>query len=47
MQSYTKVISIAAVFLIDAATDVEKPFYWQLKKVILSGMYNCNFEAIN
>ena len=51
MQSDTTVVSIAAVFLIAAAiilaTYGKKILHWQLRKVILSGMYNCNFEAIN
>ena len=50
MQSDTTV-SIAAVFLIAAAiiitTHGQKTLHWQLSKVILSGICNCNFEAIN
>ena len=49
MQSDTTVVSIA--FLIAAATIItthgQKTLHWQLRKVILSGMYKCNFEAIN
>ena len=51
MQSDNTVFSIAAVFLIAAtiiiATYDQKTLHWQLRKFILSGMYNCNFEAIN
>ena len=51
MQSDTTVFPIAAVFLIAAAiiiaTHGQKTLHWQLSKVILSGIYNCNFEAIN
>ena len=51
MQSDTTVDSIAAVFLKKAvviiATQGQKILHWQLSKVILPGMYNCNFEAIN
>ena len=50
MQSDTTVVSIAAVFLkaaaIIAATHDQKTLHWQLRKVILSGIYNCSFEAI-
>ena len=49
MQSDTTVASIAAVFFKQAAiiiaTHGQKTFQSQLSKVILSGMYNCNFEA--
>ena len=45
MQSDTTVLSIAAAIII--ATHGEKKLHWQLRKVMLSGMYNCNFEAIN
>ena len=51
MQSDTTVVSIAVVFLIAAAiiiaTHGQKTLHWQLSKVIFSGMYNCNFKAIN
>ena len=51
MQSDTTIVSIAAVFskkaAIIAATHGPKTLHWQLSTVILSGMYNCNFEAIN
>ena len=51
MQSDTTVVSIAAVFSIKAAiiiaTHDKKTLHWQLSKVILSGMYNSNFEGIN
>ena len=45
MQSKTTVVSIAAAIMIAAYG--QKKLHWQLRKVILSGMYNCNFEAIN
>ena len=51
MQSDTKVASIVAAFLkkaaIAIATHGQKTLHWQLSEDILSGMYNCNFEAIN
>ena len=51
MLSDTTVVSVAGVFLIAAAiiiaTHGQKTLHWQLSKVILAGMYNCNFEAIN
>ena len=51
MQSDNTVVSIAAVFFKKAATIIaihgQKTLHWQLSKVILSGTYNCNFEAIN
>ena len=51
MQSDTTFVSIAAVFFKKAAiiivTQGQQTLRWQLSKVILSGMYNCNFEAIN
>ena len=51
MQSDTTLVSIAAVFLKKAAIIIaihgEKALHWQLNKVILSGKYNCNFEATN
>ena len=43
MQSDTTVVSIAAAIII--ATYGQKTLHWQLRKVILSGMYNCNFEV--
>ena len=50
MQLDTTVVSIAAVFFKKAAiiiaTHDQKALHWQLSKVILSGVYNCNFEAI-
>ena len=49
MQSDTTVVSIAAVYFKQAAiiiaTHSQKTLPWQLSKVILSRMYNCNFEA--
>ena len=51
MQSNTTVVFVASVFFkktaIIIATPGQKTLDWQLSKVILSGMYNCNFEAIN
>ena len=51
MQSDATVISIALVFFKKAAviiaTHGQKTLDWQLSKVILCGMYNCKFEAIN
>ena len=53
MQSDTTVVSIAAAiyFLIAAAIIIvtydQKTMHWQLRKFLLSGMYNCNFETIN
>ena len=51
MQSDTTVASIAADFLIAVtiiiATQGQKTLHLLLSKVILSGMCNCNFEAIN
>ena len=51
MQSDTTVVSIAAVFFKKAAIVIaihgQKTLHWQLSKVILSGMYNWNLEAIN
>ena len=51
MLSDTAVVSIAAVFFKKTAIVIaihgQKTLHWQLSKVILSGMYNCNFEAIN
>ena len=49
MQSDTTGVSIAAVFFKKAAFVIpihgQKTLHWHLSKVILSGMYNCNFEA--
>ena len=51
MQSDTTVASIAADLLIAVtiiiATHGQKTLHLLLSKVILSGMCNCNFEAIN
>ena len=51
MQSDTTVVSIAEVFFKKATVIIaihdQKTLHWQLSKVILSGIYNCNFEAIN
>ena len=51
MQSDATVVSIAAAFFKKAATIIaihgQKTLHWQLSEVILSGTYNCNFEAIN
>ena len=51
MQSYTTAVFIASVFFKKAAviiaTHGQKTLDWQLSKVILCGMYNCKFEAIN
>ena len=45
------VVSIDAVVLIAAATIIairgQKTLDWHLSKVIVSGMYNYNFEGIN
>ena len=51
MQSDTTLVSIAADFFlkkaaISIATHGQKILHWQLSKVILFGMYDCNFEAI-
>ena len=50
MQSDTTIVSIAAALFKKAAIIIaihgQKALHWQLSKVILSGMYNCNFEAI-
>ena len=45
MQSDTTVVSIAAAIII--ATYSQKTLHSQLRKVMLSGMYNGNFKAIN
>ena len=51
MQLNTTVVSIAALYFKKAAVIIamhgQKTLHWQLSKVILSGMYNCNFEVIN
>ena len=51
MESDMTVFSIVAVFFKKAAIVIaihgQKTLHWQLNKVILSGMYNCNFEAVN
>ena len=51
MQLDTTVVSIAAVFFKKSAIAIaihgQKTLPWQLSKVILSGMYNCNSHAIN
>ena len=51
MHSDTTVVSIAAVVFRKAAiiiaTHGEKTLHWRLSEVLLSSMYNCNFEAIN
>ena len=52
MCSDVTAISIAAVFFLKKAAILitihdQKTLHWQLSKVILSGIYNCNFEAIN
>ena len=51
MQSDSTVVSIAVAFFKNAAIIIatygQKTLHWQLSKVILSGMYNSNFDAIN
>ena len=51
MQSDTTVVSIAPVFFKKAAIIIDihgqKALHKQLRRVILSGIYNCDFEAIN
>ena len=52
MQSDTAVVSIAAVFFnscnyYNSNIYGQKTLHWKLRTVILSGMYNCNSEAIN
>ena len=51
MLSNTTVNSIAAVFFKKADIIVaiigQKTLHWPLNTVIPSGMYDCNFEAIN
>ena len=50
MQSGTTIVSIAAIFFkkvaIIIATYGQKTLFLQLSKLILSGMYNYNFETI-
>ena len=49
MQSDTAVVSITVVFFKKTAIVIaihgQKTLHLQLNKVILSGMYSCNFEA--
>ena len=52
MQPDTTIVSIAAVFFLKKTQLLlailgQKTLHWQLNKVILYGMYNYNFEAIN
>ena len=52
MQLDATVVSIAAVFVKKAAVVIaihgRKTFHWQSSKVlVVSVMYNCNFEAMN
>ena len=53
MQSDNKVVSIGALFFKKAALFFkiaihgQKALHWRLSKVILLGMYNCNFEETN
>ena len=51
MRSDDTVVSVAAVFFNSCSYynsyTWSKTLHWQLNKVILSGMYNCNFEAMN
>ena len=51
MEMDTAVVSVAAVFFNKTASITaihgQTTLHWQLSKVIISGMYNCNFEAIN
>ena len=52
MQSETTAVSIVAVFFKKAAVVIamhgQKTLHLQLSKVlVVSGMYSCNFEAIN
>ena len=44
---FSKKTAITAVFLEKKKKTGQKTLHWQLSKVILSGMYNYNFEAIN
>ena len=48
---FTGLTILSSVNLLAAAIILapygQKTLYWQLSKVILSGMFNCNFEAIN
>ena len=48
MQSDKTVVSIASIFSKKGAIATHgQKTDWQLSRVILSVMYNCNFEAIN
>ena len=51
MQSDTTFVSVAAVFYKKTAIIIAilgtNTLHGQLTKVIPSGIYNCNFEAIN
>ena len=51
MQSDTRAVSLAADYFKKAAIVIaihcQKTLHWQLSKVILSGIHNCYFEAIN
>ena len=51
MQTDATAVSIPSVFFLKPAiiiaTHGQKTIDWQLSKVILFCMYNCNFEAIN
>ena len=51
VQSDNTTVSLAAAFFKKLAIIIailgQKKLHWQLNKVILSGMYNCNFKAIN
>ena len=48
MQSDTTFVSTAAIFFKKIiAAHGQETLHWQLSKFILSGMHNCNFEAIN
>ena len=44
-------VSIAEVFFKKAPVIIailgQKSLHWQLSEAILSGMYNCNFEALS
>ena len=47
MQLNNTAASIAAVLVKKSAIRSQKTLHWQLIKVILSDMCDCNFEAIN
>ena len=51
MEMGTALVSIAAVFFNKTASITaihgQKTLHWQLSKVIVYGMYNCTFEAID